>query len=144
MDDLFGQYRYKVDAKGRLSLPAQFRKSLPEGTEMAVVSDLKNGKLMVYTRDTFKAWKEALFEKRGGFNPNDRTHVALATALNASTMPGAVDGAGRISLSKDQRESIGIDKDVTVIGNTDHFEVWDTQRWEDFQSSIDLDDLLFG
>ncbi len=144
MDDLFGQYRYKVDAKGRLSLPAQFRKSLPEGTEMAVVSDAKNGKLMVYTLKTFKNWKEVLFEKRGGFNPNDRSHVALATALNASTMPGIIDGAGRISLSKDQREAVGIDKDVTVIGNTDHFEVWDTQRWEDFQNSIDLDDLLFG
>lgn len=144
MDDLFGQYRYKVDAKGRLSLPAQFRKSLPEDTEMAVVSDAKNGKLMVYTREAFKKWKDDLFEKRGGFNPNDRIHVMLSTKLNASAMPSSIDSAGRISLSKDQRELVGIDKDVTVIGNTDHFDVWDAQRWEEFQSSIDLDDLLFG
>ena len=144
MDDLFGQYRYKVDAKGRLSLPAQFRKSLPEGTEMVVLSNAKAGKLLVYTHEEFKKWKDSLFEKRGGYDHNEPAHVKLELALNSLSMPGTIDAAGRITLSKEQREKVGIDKDVTLIGNTNHIEVWDTQRWEEYQSSIDLDALLFG
>ncbi len=64
--------------------------------------------------------------------------------LNGNTMSSSVDAAGRMSLSAQQREKAGIDKDVVVIGNTDHFEVWDASRWDEFQNSIDLDDLLFG
>lgn len=144
MNDLFGQYRYKVDAKGRLSLPAQFRKSLPEGTDMVVLSNTKAGKLLVYTHDEFKKWKDSLFEKRGGYDPNEPSHVNLELAINSLSMPGTIDAAGRITLSKEQREKVGIDKDVTLIGNSNHIEVWDTQRWEEYQSSIDLDALLFG
>ena len=37
-----------------------------------------------------------------------------------------------------------LEKDAVLVGNTDHFEIWDAVRWDEFQSSIDLDELLFS
>ena len=141
---LFGEYRHKIDAKGRLSLPAAFRKTLTEDTQLVVVPDVKNGFLSVYTVDAYEAWVDALFEKKGGYNPGDRMHVMLRTKLNASAMPAKIDAVGRITLVAKQREMASLEKDAVLVGNTDHFEIWDAVRWDEFQSSIDLDELLFS
>lgn len=141
---LFGEYRHKIDAKGRLSLPAALRKGLTEDTQLVVVPDVKNGFLSVYTVDAYEAWVDALFEKKGGYNPGDRKHVMLRTKLNASAMPNAMDSVGRINLAAKQRASVGLEKEAVLVGNTDHFEIWDAARWDEFQSSVDLDELLFS
>lgn len=144
MSALFGEYRHKIDAKGRLSLPAAFRKGLTEDTQLVVVPNVKTGFLSVYTVEAFEAWQDALFEKKGGYNPGDRMHVMLRTKLNASAMPAKIDAAGRITLVAKQREMAALEKDAVLVGNTDHFEIWDAVRWDEFQSSIDLDELLFS
>ena len=71
-------------------------------------------------------------------------HVLARTKLNASAVSSSMDSVGRINLAPKQRELAGLDKDVVLIGNTDHFEIWDAKRWDEFQSSIDLDALLFS
>ena len=144
MTALFGEYRHKVDAKGRLTLPSPFRKALTEETQLVVVPSTKNEFLSVYTAEGFETWVDALFEKRGGFNPSDRMHVLARTKLNASAVSSSMDSVGRINLAPKQRELAGLDKDVVLIGNTDHFDIWDAKRWDEFQSSIDLDALLFS
>lgn len=144
MSGLFGEYRHKIYAKGRLSLPAALRKGLTEDTQLVVVPNVKTGFLSVYTVEAFEAWQDALFEKKGGYNPGDRMHVMLRTKLNASAMPAKIDAVGRITLVAKQREMASLEKDAVLVGNTDHFEIWDAVRWDEFQSSIDLDELLFS
>ena len=68
----------------------------------------------------------------------------LRTKLNASAMPNAMDSVGRINLAAKQRASVGLEKEAVLVGNTDHFEIWDAARWDEFQSSVDLDELLFS
>ena len=72
MAGLNGEYRHKLDAKGRLSLPSSIRKLLTEETQMVVVPDARNEFLSVYTNEAFDVWIDTLFEKRGGF---DRLHI---------------------------------------------------------------------
>lgn len=144
MSGLYGEHRYKVDAKGRLSLPAAFRKNLTEDTPLVVVPNAKEGYLSVYTEEMYDAWVTELFAKRGGYDPGNRTHVHMRMVLNASAMPNSMDAAGRINISAKQREQVGIVKEVVLVGNTDHFDIWGVERWEDFQNSVDIDDLLFG
>lgn len=144
MASLFGEYRHKLDSKGRLSLPSAIRKNYTEDTQFVVVPDTKKEFLSVYTVEAFEAWVADVFEKRGGYNPGDRAHVMLRTKLNASAMPNTMDAVGRIGIAARQRELVGLDKDVVLVGNTDHFEIWDAIRWDDYQDSIDLDALLFA
>ena len=131
MAGLNGEYRHKLDAKGRLSLPSSIRKLLTEETQMVVVPDARNEFLSVYTNEAFDVWIDTLFEKRGGFDPNKREHMLLNSILRGNATPVTMDSAGRITLPQSLRERAGID-------------IWDTTRRENLLASIDLDALLYS
>lgn len=93
MAGLNGEYRHKLDAKGRLSLPSSIRKLLTEETQMVVVPDARNEFLSVYTNEAFDVWIDTLFEKRGGFDPNKREHMLLNSILRGNATPVTMDSA---------------------------------------------------
>ena len=124
MAGLNGEYRHKLDAKGRLSLPSSIRKLLTEETQMVVVPDARNEFLSVYTNEAFDVWIDTLFEKRGGFDPNKREHMLLNSILRGNATPVTMDSAGRITLPQSLRERAGIDKEVTLVGAGSHFDTF--------------------
>ena len=145
---MFGAKRCNLDAKLRLTLPADFRKELGEKVCLIPFNDCLYG----FTPENYRAWVESLFERDGHhFDARSRKDVRLRRGISASTVQLDVDSAGRIALGKldsyqpGKREGLGLVKDVTVIGDWDHFEVWNTQRWQEEQESYenDLDGLLF-
>ncbi len=134
-----GEYQHSVDSKGRVSLPAKFRKALPDEVTVVPVPDSKMGKaLYVFSDEAYDAWMDSFFaSEEGGFNPRNTKHIALQRYLNASAESVAVDAAGRIKLSSKQCEQVGIAKDVSIIGNDDHIEIWDVSARTDYMDSID-------
>ena len=62
--DLFGSFRFKVDAKGRVALPAKFRKVLPR--DLIVSLELEDKCLYVFDVSSFNEWVEDLFEDKFG------------------------------------------------------------------------------
>ena len=42
----------------------------------------------------------------------------------------ALDGAGRILVSPALRKFAGLGKQVMVVGQGSHFEIWDTEAWQ--------------
>ncbi len=140
MLNLVGEYHFKLDAKGRLSLPSAFRKVLSKN--LMVTLSPKGDCLYVFEPDGFGAWVNSLFEHNGGFNPSSRKQVAVRTMLNSRARAVEVDGSGRIGIPAPQRADASLDKDVVVIGNTDHFEIWDAKRWDEFAASVDLGSIF--
>lgn len=135
--NLFGEFFFKVDAKGRLSLPSKFRKVLPK--DLVVSLELTDECLYVYHPDEFNAWIDTLFEDRfGGYNASDKTHVRLRSRLKSRADGVEVDSSGRIMLNPKMREAAGIDKDVVLVGNTGYFEVWDKDAYESRIANMDL------
>ena len=127
--DLNSAYRHKVDAKGRMSLPASFRKVL--STDLVVTRNPKDECLYVFEPDAFNAWVAGVFEDK--FEKFDRTndlHVRLRRKLKSRAADVSIDAAGRIMISAEQREAVGIDKEVVVVGNTGYFEIWDAKRYD--------------
>ena len=111
---LNGEYRFKVDGKGRVSLPAKFRKVL--STQLVVARDLDNECLYVFETPDFEAWITKLFdsfvEKK---HPTKRECRHIMLKLKSLAKDVEVDKTGRIMLPADAREKCGIDKDVVVI-----------------------------
>ena len=140
--DLNGSYRFKVDAKGRVSLPAKFRKVLSE--DLVVTSSLTGDYLMVFGgQDSFNAWVEGIFvDKFGGFNSTNREQLMLRSALKGNAYDVQTDSAGRILLPADLREQVGIDKQVAIVGNTGYFEVWSEERRNEEIGKVDFSSLL--
>lgn len=87
--------------------------------------------LYVFSAEAFDKWVEGLFagrEGHEGFNPRDINDQKLMRAINKRTTSMDVDSAGRIGLSESLRKQANLDREVTVVGNYDHLEVWDAPR----------------
>lgn len=139
MSELLGEFSRKIDAKGRLSLPAEFRKELSDNLRMTL--SLDGSCLYIFETEDFNKWVESLFEAQGGFNVANTQMARLKLKLNSRAGKCEVDNAGRISLSAALRETVGFDKDVVIIGNGDHIEIWDEERWNQFLLDTDLTSL---
>ena len=140
--DLNGSYRFKTDAKGRVSLPAKFRKVLSE--DLVVARSLSGDYLMVFDgQDSFNAWVDGILaDKFGGFNSTDSKQLMLRSALKGQAFDVQVDSAGRILLPTELREMAGIEREVVIVGNTGFFEVWSEERRNKAMSTIDISSLL--
>ena len=146
--DLNGEYHYRVDAKGRLSLPASFRRVL--STELVVSfypgsqSHPEDVYLNVFQEDDFNRWVDKIIAKRtsGDFDETISDHTRLRRVLKRLAVNVVVDAAGRIMLPTELRERAGIDHDVVVAGNGDRFEVWDVDKFQASVEEIELTSLF--
>ena len=148
---LTGAYPMSVDAKGRVTLPAVFRKQLVDETNKTILLVPFGGCVNGFTREGFKAWVDGLFEYGDHhFDPRNRKDVMLKRGLMGSAVEIDVDSAGRVALGKldvkpGTRKKLGLVADVTVVGADDHFEVWNTEEWNKQQADfeMDLESLLY-
>ena len=49
------------------------------------------------------------------------------------------DKQGRILLPPVLRRHAGLEKEVTIIGNRNHAEIWDTRSWRAYNEQITMD-----
>jgi MraZ protein len=153
---MYGTRRCTIDAKARLTLPADIRKDFPD--KRVVLTPFKHECLYGFTPEGFERWINSLFESNGRSyddrNANDRM---LRRRLRGAAVELTLDSAGRLALGKldavDQslrpgtptrREQMGLDHDVMVIGNGDRFEVWNAEQWLANEAALDdMFDQLF-
>ncbi|MBO4352587.1 MAG: division/cell wall cluster transcriptional repressor MraZ [Eggerthellaceae bacterium] len=141
--DLNGSFSFKTDAKGRVSLPAKFRKVLSD--DLVVTSALSGDYLMVFDgQESFNAWVDEIFAGRfdGGYNPSVLQHQKLRSALKGNAFDVQPDSAGRILLPANLREKAAIDREVVIVGNTGFFEVWSEARRNEMLDEVDVSSLL--
>ena len=136
MSELLGEFSRKLDAKGRLSFPSDYRKLLSDYLTMPLSLDATC--LYIFETDDFNNDGDSHSEARGGFNVGDSNMVRLKLKLNSRASKCEVDNAGRINISPSLRETVGFDKDVVIVGNGDHIEIWDEERWNQFLLDTDL------
>jgi MraZ protein len=123
-----GAHRVRVDDKGRLAIPAPFRKQLREGSFVSVSQD---NVLAIYPPDLWASLAAQLQSPLPG--PDQR---ALARTLYSMSDPFEPDGQGRISLQPEQRRLTGIDtpSTVVVIGMGSRVEIWPEARWDSYSA----------
>ena len=123
-----GAYRVRVDDKGRLAIPAAFRKQLPEGSYVSVGLD---NVLAIYPPDLWAALAQELQSPLPG--PDQR---AMSRALYSLSEAFEPDGQGRIILRPEQRRLTGIDSpsSVVVTGSGSRVEIWPEDRWDSYSA----------
>jgi MraZ protein len=114
-----------VDDKGRLKVPANFRKIIEEkyGKDVFITS-MDGERALVYP---LPVW----FDFQGRLSRVPSTSQAkskLLERVNYFGQVSAIDAQGRVLVPGILREVAGIASDVVVIGNQDHLIVWNDQR----------------
>ena len=132
-----GEFDQKVDGKGRMSIPADFRRVLesgdpdfPEKTanpRMVVLygPHLKNC-LQAYTIDDMAEIEAGIRSlPRGSDARKQASRMILGKSWETE-----VDRDGRIVLPKARREQIDLDGLSTMVAMGDHFEIWNAETYE--------------
>jgi len=122
---LMGHAPAKVDDKGRLKIPANFRKVIEEkfGADCFITS--KDGeRALIYP---MPVWLD--FQGRLSKVPSTSMAKAkLEEKVNYFGQIGTIDTQGRVLIPAILRTVAGIAEDVVVIGNTDHLIVWNGEK----------------
>ena len=126
-----GQFDYTLDAKKRLNVPAKFRAAFGGG---AVLAKALEPCVAIWSPDAFEQWTESFL---GNLNPVSRERRSLARYFAGNSWDVELDSAGRVTLGQSLLEYAGIEKEVVVVGNLDHIEVWDRGRWQADQKELD-------
>ncbi|MBC8321670.1 MAG: division/cell wall cluster transcriptional repressor MraZ [Bacteroidetes bacterium] len=134
MINVLGTYECKVDAKGRLMFPVQYKTQLGDA--------LKQG--MVIKRSIFKKCLE-LFPKEhwqeeskmvSRLNMFKKKNAEFATKFMAGVKPVDLDGTGRLLIPKDLILYSGITKEIVLTSVVNRIEIWDKAAYE---NAVDYD-----
>jgi MraZ protein len=123
-----GTYRHGIDPKGRLPVPAAFRRALDAHRGDTLVVTLLDQCLAVYP-DAEWAGLEAQLRALSPFSGPAR---AVARLLLSRAVECALDAQGRILLPAALRAAAGLEQAAIVIGVLNRFEVWAPEAWEAF------------
>ena len=125
-----GEYQHSIDAKGRLSIPAQLREEL--GETIFVTISIERA-LSVYSES---AWRE----KEDKFNALPSAQARRIRQLFVNAAKCTLDAQGRILLPQKLRTYANLKKDAVVLGVSNHAEIWDKEAWDEV-STIEMDPI---
>ena len=133
-----GNIEAKTDAKGRVFLPATFRKVLQaSGQEVMVMrKDAFQDCLTLYPESV---WNEQLDMLRLRLNRYNRHHQEILRQFVSDAERIELDGNGRFLIGKRYLQMAGIDRDVKFIGMDDTIEIWALEKTE--KPFMDADDF---
>jgi MraZ protein len=118
----YGRYDFTIDPKGRLNFPAKFRDAMGPGS--FVVLEWVDGCLFCLSEEEV----EKLMSRMGSESMMDSWEATGDLFSTADAVEP--DRQGRILLSARLREYAKLDKNVTLIGNRNHVEIWNTAVWD--------------
>lgn len=139
LDTIIGTYECKVDAKGRVLLPAPLKKQL--------ASSLQDG--FVLKRSVFQPCLELypmeewnlMMKKINKLNRFVKKNNDFIRRFTAGVKTVEIDALGRLLVPKDLVVFASIDKDVVFSSAVNIVEIWDKDLYE---KSIDGSDVDFA
>lgn len=129
---LMGIYKHTVDAKGRMAFPNKLRDTL--GSQFIVTIGFE-GCLYVYSEEEWEIFTDKL-KTLGGSLAKAAKKKYAANAVFAET-----DSQGRILIPQNLREHADLGHDVVVIGNINRAEIWNPDRWNQFNEEYSDEEL---
>ncbi len=121
---LMGGFQAKIDDKFRLKIPAKFRRELAEAEDNSFYVTSEDGLCaQIYPMAVWERIAQKIQEPPR-FTPAKRKFEKFTSYYGLST---EMDPQGRILIPSPLREDAKIEGDVTVLGRTDHLEVWNNE-----------------
>ena len=129
MIQFLGNIEAKADAKGRVFIPATFRKQLQAASEERLVlrKDVYQDCLVLYPESVWFATQNQLRCRLNKWNAN---HQLIFRQFVSDVEIITMAGNGRILIPKRYLQITGIQSDVRFIGVDNKIEIWAKERAE--------------
>lgn len=127
-----GRFEYSIDDKGRVKVPPRFKEVLKNRNQNTLVLTVFDDCIYAYPYDV---WEE--LEKKASQLPlTNKAARRFKRMFFSSAVDVSIDRQGRIHIPQLLRDDVEIDKDVVVLGNLDHIEIWAKHRWIDESKAL--------
>lgn len=131
-----GTFRLKLDATGRVSLPASFKGAFATS---GFVRPNRNSHLMLWTPTGFKAVADSL----GGSATSGVIDPRTRKRFHMSTTEVSVDKQSRFVIPPDLRVKAGLGDAIVLAGSIETIEIWSAEAFEAEEATFDDADLFF-
>ena len=137
-----GRSDSKVDAKGRLSIPAAFRDVLGSGkNDEIVIMQSPTQNLLLFGSGNWDAKiKKDVMSKGNVIGQKKMWRVMYRLSENSHT--STIDNQWRITIPNWLLEKAGISKEVVVLAAYDRIVVWAPQIYEKWKMQEDVDSTI--
>ena len=127
MDLFVSNYTLRLDAKGRVSIPAPYRAVLArDGFEGLYCSPTLDRPALDAGGNALLAEIEALI---GDFSPYSEERERFSLSLYGTSETLKIDGEGRVILSDALKSHAGIGEGVSFVGLGHKFQIWEPERF---------------
>ncbi len=123
------EYSCKLDAKGRLVLPARMKANLPEASSSELF--MREGFepcLELYPLVEYKK----IYSKIAGLNEFNAEYRRLQRNFFRGSATVELDSAGRLLIPKSMLQYAKLDKEIVVVGMGNRMEIWNPEAYEKF------------
>nr|WP_135503898.1 division/cell wall cluster transcriptional repressor MraZ [Roseovarius aestuariivivens] len=136
-----GEFNQKVDSKGRMSIPADFRSVLADGDPRCPENPLP--RLVVlhgpHLKNCLHAYTiEAMAEIEAGIRklPRGSTERKRASRMIlGKSWDTEIDKDGRIVLPQRLRQQIGLEGEAVMVAMGDYFEIWNAKTYDEVEAA---------
>ena len=136
-----GHFTCKLDSKGRLMVPSEFKEQL--GAEIEEGFVLRPGLhatcLELYTRKDWDNVQDKLRASLSQFNPK---HDAVLRRYNAGARFAKLDASGRLQIPKELLEKGSLVKEVIISSVTTKMEIWDKNLYDQAINTLDDEEFF--
>ncbi len=125
--DFEGSTVLSLDAKGRIAIPNGYRDVLAAAGEQSLILTVSpyDRCLWLYPQSEWSMVKLKLLE----LSDSDTLIRRTKQMMRGHATPCVPDGQGRIRIPDPLREFAGLDRQITFVGQGNHFEIWDGEAW---------------
>ncbi len=132
-----GEFEHSLDPKGRVIIPAKMREQL--GGVFYITKGIEHN-LLVFSEE---GWRE-FYAKLNTLPVTNRNARGFKRLFLSGAVECETNAQGRVLIPATLREYANIEKDVTIIGNGNNVEIWDTNTWKDYMNVLDADAIAQG
>lgn len=128
---LTGTWPRSLDDKGRLAVPKRVRDELGgETLKELYIAPWTDKSLALFTTPAFESLAERF---KSSSKADIRNYMRL---FYARADRGELDKQGRVRLPDRLREFAELDQKVVLLGVSDHLEIWDASRWDNYVDQL--------
>jgi len=128
-----GAAALNLDVKGRLAIPARHREALASAANGRLVLTAHPHRcLLLYPEPAWEPIRDKVLAA-SSFNPQA---AAIKRLLVGNAREEEMDAAGRLLVAPELRQFARLDKQIWLVGQGSHFEIWSDAGWQQQQEAV--------